>query len=181
VVDDPTVEDLVMVLAFCTEYLALIFFTNWPPVKPWTSLSLAISLFFLKKSVGFLSSSPLTVFVLAHAVCLDSSLPLIDTSLGISLPATCFVTFICASFGLLTTISGCFMLLISLSVFLSEEIKGLELKLLSGNVVPFATSLFGITVEEMVLGASLVEVPSQLSWSAEDLTAVSLSLHLEDE
>ena len=74
-----------------------------------------------------------------------------------------------------------FLILISLSVFLSKEAKGLELIFRPGNVAPFATSLFTITVEEMILGASLVELTSQVSRSAEDFKAVSLSSLLEDE
>jgi hypothetical protein len=112
---------------------------------------------------------------------LDSSWPIIDTSLGISLPATHLVTFKHVSFDLSPTIFDCFILLISLSAFLSEEAKGIELSFRPGNDVPFATSLFTITWEEMVLGASLVEVTSRVSWSAEDLAVVSFSSLLKDE
>jgi hypothetical protein len=93
--DDATVEEnLGMVPVFCTEYLSLTFFTIWPRDKPSTSVSSIIPLFFLTKSADFLFSSPLTVFAFAHAVCLESYLSTIDTSLGTSLPATYFVTFI---------------------------------------------------------------------------------------
>ena len=178
--DEVVFEDLGMVPLFCTEYLVLIFFTNWPRVKHSTSVSFVIPLFSLENSAEFLSS-PLTVFVFAHAVCLDSSRPTIDTSPGISLPGMQFVTFTNVSFGFPPTISDCFILLILQSVLLSEKGKGLLLSFRKGNVAPFATSLFTITVEEMVLGASLVEVTSEVSWSAEDLTAVSLLSLLEDE
>ena len=101
--DDPNVEvvleDLGRVPLFCIEYLALIFSTNWPRVNHSTSVSFVIPLFSSRNSADFLSS-PLTVFVFALAVCLDSSWHIFDTSPGISLPATQFVTFTRVSFGL---------------------------------------------------------------------------------